>query len=211
MKKTLGIILSLLLLGLVFLGIGGPQADLTELSVSVSCGDLYGCGTVYDRTKGQLVIVTAGHVLSDHMSDPSKEITVTFSNAETCKAQLLDLNEELDIAFLSVQKKALTGSQGFVLSRFPATANTPLEGDTIYFVDANTKDIYAGSFGSAALYSEDFGMDMIYCYCAVTPGMSGTGLFDKNGHYLGILLGGSNDADAVCLDASTVHSAYHAF
>ena len=33
-------------------------------------------------------------------------------------------------------------------------------------------------------------MDMIYCYCAVTPGMSGTGLFDESGHYLGILLGG---------------------
>ena len=51
-------------------------------------------------------------------------------------------------------------------------------------------------------------MDIIYCYCAVTPGMSGAGLFDESGHYLGILLGGSDEAEAVCLDAASINESF---
>ena len=38
--------------------------------------------------------------------------------------------------------------------------------------------------------------------------MSGTGLFDEEGNYLGILLGGSDEAEAVCLDANSIKAAF---
>lgn len=208
MKKMLGLTFSLLLLALAFLGTKNMQPDITELSVAVSCGDLYGCGTIYGSDSDCLIIVTAAHVLSDHTLDQGKEISVTPKNSDPITANLLNQFDDLDIAFLSIEKKAVAVETGILPSQSPAPASAPVSGDAVYFVDAGVPEIYAGSIASPSIFSEDLGMDVIYCYCAVTPGMSGTGLFDEKGHYLGILLGGSENAEAVCLEASKVRNAY---
>ena len=203
MKKIIGLTLSLLALVLVFLGARPDQTDITKLSVVVSCGEYYGCGTVYDRTGDDLVIVSARHILEDYFSGVSTDIKVGFSDGTVSNASLIKEDTGLDIVFLSV-KRDLKGP--YVKKK---SAASPAIGEPVYLVDSNTSDVYAGSVASPSIYSEDFGMDMIYCYCLVTPGMSGTGLFDEEGRYLGILLGGSDEAEAVCLDASAIYEAYN--
>lgn len=242
MKKTLGIILGLLLVGVVMagiltqynngqnekniLGVDSP-VDISKLSVSVSCGEHYGCGTIYDEDESSFTIVTAMHVLQDYYDGSSKDISVTFEGQEICNATVLNDDTAKDVVFLSVERDEVDGEYDSVLSS-SASADGSSEADgspeadgssganvlmspgqTIYFVDANTGDIYAGSIASPSVYSEDLCMDIIYCYCAVTPGMSGTGLFDESGHYLGILLGGSDEAEAVCLDAASIDEMYN--
>ncbi len=223
MKKSLGIILGLILVAICLTGVWRQQlkkenienqsdaiyeVDISKLSVAVSCGEYYGCGTIYDSDVNSYTIVTARHVLQDYYDGASEDIMVKFENNESCKASILNENIDLDIVFLDVDKIEIStdyysvadtssGSDGSSES-----GSTLSIGQTIYLVDANTGDIYAGSIANPSVYSEDFSMDMIYCYCAVTPGMSGTGLFDEEGKYLGILLGGSDEAEAVCLDAA---------
>ena len=194
--------------------------DITKLCVSVSCGDHYGCGTVYGSDENSFIIVTAMHVLEDYYGGVSDEIVVIFDDQELCEATILKDSATLDIVFLSVDKGTVSDDHYSIFdftsdknissesSNNVKSDNTLLPGQTIYFVDANTGDIYAGSIASPSVYAEDFGMEMIYCYCAVTPGMSGTGMFDEDGHYLGILLGGSEEAEAVCLDADSIRDAY---
>jgi hypothetical protein len=127
---------------------------------------------------------------------------VTFENKESCSASILKENKEMDVVFLSVEKDDVSEDYCSV-SDISTDSDAALSlGQTIYMVDANTGDTYAGSIANPSVYSEDFNMDMIYCYCDVTPGMSGTGLFAEDGSYLGILLGGSDEAEAVCLDVS---------
>ncbi len=229
MKKTLGIILGLLLVGIVMAGIwtqhndqneknvpgGNSPVDISKLCVSVSCGDHYGCGTIYDEDESSFTIVTAMHVLQDYYDGSSKDISVTFEGQEICNATVLKDDTAKDVVFLRVEEAEVDGEYDSVLSPSVSAdgsseANVLMSpGQTIYFVDANTGDIYAGSIASPSVYSEDFSMDMIYCYCAVTPGMSGTGLFDESGHYLGILLGGSDEAEAVCLGAASIDEMYN--
>ena len=242
MKKILGMILGLLLVGVVMagiltqynngqnekniLGVDSP-VDISKLSVSVSCGEHYGCGTIYDDDESSFTIVTAMHVLQDYYDGSSKDISVTFEGQEICNATVLKDDTAKDVVFLSVERDEVDGEYDSVLSASASAygfdesniasgadgsswANDILSpGQTIYFVDANTGDIYAGSIASPSVYSEDLCMDIIYCYCAVTPGMSGTGLFDESGHYLGILLGGSDEAEAVCLDAASINEMYN--
>ena len=236
MKKILGIILGLLLVGVVMagiltqynngqnekniLGVDSP-VDISKLSVSVSCGEHYGCGTIYDDDESSFTIVTAMHVLQDYYDGSSKDISVTFEGQEICNATVLKDDTANDVVFLSVERDEVDGEYDSVLSASASAygsseadgssgANVLMSpGQTIYFVDANTGDIYAGSIASLSVYSEDLCMDIIYCYCAVTPGMSGTGLFDESGHYLGILLGGSDEAEAVCLDAASIDKMYN--
>ena len=241
MKKILGMILGLLLVGVVMagiltqynngqnekniLGVDSP-VDISKLSVSVSCGEHYGCGTIYDDDESSFTIVTAMHVLQDYYDGSSKDISVTFEGQEICNATVLKDDTAKDVVFLSVERDEVDGEYDSVLSSSASAcgfdesniasgadgsswANDILSpGQTIYFVDANTGDIYAGSIASPSVYSEDLCMDIIYCYCAVTPGMSGTGLFDESGHYLGILLGGSDEAEAVCLDAASINESF---
>lgn len=235
MKKVLGMILGLLLVGVVMagiltqynngqnekniLGVDSP-VDISKLSVSVSCGEHYGCGTIYDDDESSFTIVTAMHVLQDYYDGSSKDISVTFEGQEICNATVLKDDTAKDVVFLSVERDEVDGEYDSVLSASASAygpsgadgssgANVLMSpGQTIYFVDANTGDIYAGSIASPSVYSEDLCMDIIYCYCAVTPGMSGTGLFDESGHYLGILLGGSDEAEAVCLDAASINESF---
>ena len=223
MRKTLGIIMSLLLVGVAFVGIfaqnlnstkkesrheADSPVDITKLCVTVSCGEYYGCGTIYDSDDSSFTIVTAEHVLQDYFDGLSTDITVTFYDHETFNASILKKSDELDIVFLNIEGKDLSEVYHSVTGSSVQSATSLTPGETIYFVDANTSDTYAGSIASPSVYSEDFGMDMIYCYCQVTPGMSGTGLFSESGTYLGILLGGSDEAEAVCLDATSIQASF---
>ena len=222
MKKSLGIILGLILVAICLTGVWRQQlkkenienqsdaiyeVDISKLSVAVSCGEYYGCGTIYDSDVNSYTIVTARHVLQDYYDGASEDIMVKFENNESCKASILKENIDFDIVFLFVGKNEISTDYYSVADTSSGSGgssesgSTLSIGQTIYLVDANTGDIYAGSIANPSVYSEDFGMNMIYCYCAVTPGMSGTGLFDEEGKYLGILLGGSDEAEAVCLSA----------
>ncbi len=181
--------------------------DITRLSATVSCGDYFCCGTIYDRTDSGLIILTAAHVLYDYTSDPEAHpITVTIENTEYKRASLLNSSDALDIAFLYLEDTQLSSSFGSI--SFPISDDHPIAEETIYLVNATTGDICAGSVASPKTYCEELGMDMIYCYCDVVPGMSGAGLFDEDGNFLGLLIAGSDEVDALCLDAASIKEFY---
>ena len=74
----------------------------------------------------------------------------------------------------------------------------------IFLRNALEDQVYAGVVELPSVYSEDFGREMIVCYCSVDPGMSGTGLFDEAGNYLGMLLGTTDEGEAVCLESGII-------
>ena len=238
MKKYVGILLCLLLLAFFFKGISSQEdlsqdtdfkPDISELTVAISCGNHYGCGTILD-CNDSLTVVTALHVIEDYLDDTSTDIVVSFFDKNTSPAKVLKTDAPQDLAFLTVEMSALKDSYCSVLG-LANSLKSPLQSSQssgsgalqnaevttttniqpsakIFFADANTKKVHSGTVASASVYSEDLALDVIYCYCNVTPGMSGTGMFGEEGNYLGILLGGSTDSEAVCLSASKILAAY---
>ena len=186
-------------------------------SVMVECGDQVGCGNVYECSEDAIIIVTARHILEDAKAGTSAgdaSIQVTFYDGEASQAKLIKEDSGLDVAFLEINKKELPahglGYQAVAMTssdvnkeygKPDATLNP---GTNIYLRNALKDQVYAGTIELPSVYSEDFGTEVILCYCVVDDGMSGTGLFDEENNYLGMLLGSTEDGEAVCLDVAGI-------
>ena len=82
--------------------------------------------------------------------------------------------------------------------------NLPESGENIFMVIPDYNTASAGLVASPETFSEDFNQDVIYCYLDVNEGMSGGGLFDYKGRYLGLLLGGSDEGEGVFLSTDEI-------
>jgi hypothetical protein len=191
-------------------------------NVAVDCGDLSGCGNIIKKSNKALIIVTAGHILDGSTDSAAPDLRVTFYDGAAAKAKVLKQSKELDVAILEVKTRGLPGKgkgypaalgensakgygSGGVGSEMAMGPNVQLLPDmNIFLRNALEDQVYAGVVELSSVYSEDFGREMIVCYCSVDPGMSGTGLFDEAGNYLGMLLGTTDEGEAVCLESGSI-------
>ncbi|MBQ7615753.1 MAG: trypsin-like peptidase domain-containing protein [Butyrivibrio sp.] len=209
-------LLALVLIRFFFVKEKEPVTDEIDTSiiessaVMVACGQSVGSGNIYSTNDGTFTVVTAEHIFEDAAESDKARINVTFFDGETATASIEKADKELDVAFLKVKTDDITGAEMRYRSITEGYSNPdkimPEIGEVIYLRNSFTGMIYAGTLAFPAVYSEDFGRDMILCYCTVDEGMSGTGLFGEDGNYYGMLLGGTEDSRAVCLDMTTISS-----
>ena len=165
------------------------DARLSE--VLVESGNLRGTGCIWDGDGSNLIIITAAHVIDD-----PEDIDIIYDSQTVEKARLLEMDEELDIAYVEA-----TGHGPYKIVK--RKDKLPKESESVIIVDAASPDASIGVVAEPDIYVEDFDHNMIYCRIEVNEGMSGSGLYDKKGNFIGILLGGSDSAEAVCL--STIY------
>lgn len=75
-------------------------------------------------------------------------------------------------------------------------------GDDLFILgsaDYPAGNLFYGIIGSPSVYMEDFGTEMLWAYCEVKPGMSGSGVFDQDGCLIGIVCGGNEEKEAAVL------------
>ena len=198
---------------------GLSEPVIKASSVIVECGDRMGCGNIYDIREDVAVIVTARHILEGYSDsgnftgpeDNSKvdsQIHVTFCDGRVETASLLKEDPALDVAFLEVRKTLQEDMPAIPVGAGGDQVSDShlMPGTEILLRNALTDEVYAGTVELPAVYSEDFGTEMILCYCVVDDGMSGTGLFDDEGNYLGMLLGSTDEGEAVCLEAAKIRA-----
>ncbi len=162
--------------------------------VRVESGNLYGSGNIWEIESDIITIVSACHIIDD-----SDNINVTFYDGNSNTAEILYSDESKDIVFLST---TITDTSNY--SQIKLSDQTPADGENIFVIDPDTLTATAGIVGGSDIYIEDFGQNMIYCLLSVTPGMSGSGCFDYYGNYIGMLLGGSDNAEAVCIPVNEI-------
>ncbi len=162
--------------------------------VRVESGSLYGSGNIWEIETDNITIVSAYHIIDD-----SADIIITFGDRTSTAAEILYTDESKDIVFLST-----TVSDPSKYSQIKFTEETPKDGENIFVIDPDTLTATAGIVGASDIYIEDFDQNMIYCLLSVTPGMSGSGCFDYYGNYIGLLLGGSDNAEAVCISVNEI-------
>ncbi len=167
-----------------------------QSSVLIESGSLYGSGNIWKIDGDTITIITALHVIDD----PS-DIVVTFCDGTTAMAEQINSDDQKDYCFLMVKELSASNYSSIELS------SDSLSPDTSVFMLENTTPQTAtvGVISNPSIYSEDFSQEMIYCLISVSEGMSGTGLYDLNGRYLGILLGGTENGEAVCLSADKLN------
>ena len=196
--------------------------------VTVKCGDVQGSGNIWQISPTYVDIITAGHVVAYEGSQDASSAAdagstqaqqkvfspcdITFHDGLVVEGRVIKNNEEKDIALIRVKrndmKKAskeqgFEGENSFDYESVRLSKEAPLSHDDIFIMEAKTGTASVGTIESVDEFIPDFNMNMIYCLCDVDPGMSGSGLFDNKGHYLGILLGGS-DEGCVCLGTDNI-------
>ena len=165
-------------------------------SVTIDSGKLSGSGNIWKIGKKTITVITASHVIDD-----KEDITVYFWNGDHASAQVFTNNEEKDFCLLTVK---VDDTKKIDIKEVKPEKNLPESGENIFMVIPDYNTASAGLVASPETFSEDFNQNVIYCYLDVNEGMSGGGLFDYKGRYLGLLLGGSDEGEGVFLSTDEI-------
>lgn len=213
-------------LGLAFTPLTSKE-DLQQAYENILCSCVriqveghYGSGSIYKMLENEIIIVTNRHVLQYWNEDSY----VTFFNGAAMGGVLLGISEEADVGFISVPAAGFTYGEllGYRNVRAAVEPVSDEEDDTyidtfsvgskIFFVnmasDWKSPDRIDGEIISPLIYLEDFQTEMLYGTGEAVPGMSGCGVFDGYGHYLGMVTGGTLQGEIAAVPAKTINGEY---
>lgn len=173
--------------------------------VRVNMGNAYGSGVIWRLTEDSVIIATNEHVLAywDDMTG-----FLHFPQGYYLNASVLGISEFYDVGFLRADTEAL-GYEQLGGLRFVSADEEIYEGlapgDAMFSVGAGVAigavEYHEGTVEAPWQYIEDFESDMLYGHGFARTGMSGGGVFDGYGHFIGLLTGGTqrNEIAAVPL------------
>lgn len=174
-------------------------------SVRIQGNGSYGSGSIYEMTQDEVIIATNRHVLQDF----DEESYVTFRSGRSVSGRMIGCGEKADVGFISVPAGSIPYEELLDLKsvrKRKEVCNGLKTGDGFFVIDTasdlNSPVLYEGKILDKRKYLADYGMEMLYGDCRAVPGMSGSGIFDLCGNYIGMLSGGTvqNEIAAVPLD-----------
>ena len=185
------------------------QEDTFELSevlgscVRIQAEGHHGSGSIYQLLEDEIIIVTNWHVLQYWNNEDSY---VTFFNGAVGSGKVIAASKQADIGLLSIKTVFFAAEELEGLHAVSESDRILTRGDVIYMVDIASDvwqpQVYEGQVLEALRYLDEFGMEMLYGESLFKPGMSGCGVFDGEGNYVGMLTAGTdqNEIAAVPLD-----------
>lgn len=179
-------------------------------AVKIKAGRLSGSGVVYEEAEGGLVILTAGHV----MADVAEEAYVTFCDGYEVTCREFWLFPEVDCAFLMVPYEGLPldREERYLAAEKDRVVFDALEKETgLFLADPGNENEFGYRFALLMenwIYVEDFGQYMMILSGDVEAGMSGCGVFDESGCFLGILCGENESGELAVMPYSVVDAVY---
>jgi len=184
-----------------FIGCGKTSEEeilFTENTVvHIQSENLQGSGIIYNVWQEQIVVATAAHVVKN-----AQEVWIGSQ-----KVSHVYSVEGLDLVFLVVED--VNTMEGVKLTH-SHTDQAADRQDLIlrgYDSTGNYVEI-SGKLKENWIYVEDFQCHMMIAEADATPGMSGGGVFDQNGVFLGIICGIDQDGNVAILPASVIASEY---
>lgn len=181
---------------------GALQEVFGSAMVRITAGNLIGSGVIVKSSEKDVVIATAGHVF-DRAED---FISLCFADGYQIETAGYTVSETTDLALITIPREELVeesdeGEYVRFYDHGPNYSCALLEreaydgarvGDLVIAMgsfDGVGENSYAGVLVEDYIYTQDFGAYMMIANVPVKPGMSGGGLFDRQGHLLGILCG----------------------
>lgn len=176
---------------------GMLQRECGGMLVQLEAGRFLGSGVIFSADENTLLIVTASHVLAD--ADDS--VKIIFVDGWVAESDDFLLWEQADLATVRLALDQIPEERlkEYRLVNVDRDAYDKLkEGDGCIVMGSRSgvaEEAYEGIVLEPWIYMEDYGHYMIWAKAYGKPGMSGGGLFDQKGHFLGILSGMSEDEE----------------
>lgn len=184
------------------------QKAAAGVMVRVSAGELSGSGVIYGICEGKLVVVTAGHIL-----EPAEgAVWLTFFDDFAVESTEYVVSRNADLAFVKVDLSELPQEhlqQYYCVNTDKESFDALKSGDGVIAMGSKSEaagDAYEGTLVEPWIYVEDFAQYMMLAKVETYPGMSGGGLFDLQGHFLGILCGLDEDGEAAVVPLSILEA-----
>ena len=190
--------------------------------VQIQNDEQYGEGSIISIDHDYIRILTAAHVLKNW--DKNKEHMVIFFNGSVKDANLEYIDSKYDFGIVNVSTNAMDSldllrlktvrinSDAF--AEFDETAEKEIFAfDSVHSVDPKSNQKYSlfgantgiaenyvyGPVIKTSVLVTDFGYPMLYAKCSAHNGMSGGGVFDTHGYFVGVLAGGSDQNEMVAV------------
>lgn len=178
--------------------------DLETMVVQIISGSGMGSGVVYGETENEWIIVTTGHVLDD----PNR-IYVRFSREAGAEGHCDYLATDSDLVFVTVKKETVT-NVALKPVRIEKEAYDHLQsGDYVRIIASYNgvgEDVAEGYVKDVWIYSQDLQEMVIWLDMECFPGMSGGGVFDSGGNFLGVVCAISDAGETAVIPYLTIYA-----
>ncbi|MEG1877903.1 MAG: serine protease [Lachnospiraceae bacterium] len=161
--------------------------------VKLNFGEIYGSGAILRMTEDKILIVTCRHLLE--YAPLTNKISVHFNDDTSLQGNVTYLSDQYDLGFVEVPIAQVSID---ILRELRQVALPP-QG---YTTKAGMRMFHVGSVGGVGKqwktgvienpwqFFPEFNSFMMHNACEGKPGMSGGGVFDAYGHYIGMICGG---------------------
>ncbi len=186
------------------------QRTASETTVRITADTLYGSGIIYKMDMESIVIVTAAHVIEN-----AQNVQVKFIDGTTVICSNIMVSNSSDVGFLKLETSSLP-KDCLETCKYVSTDKESFDklqaGDGIIVmgsIDDVAANAYEGEIIDTWIYTEDFQQYMMIGKTYALSGMSGGGVFDPNGLFIGILCGGNEENDIAILPLSIIVTEYN--
>ena len=184
--------------------------SISPAVVRLENGNLFGSGVIWKMEEDAIWLVTNKHLLAEKAAIDGEEeqeyqLEVIFWDGIRGDAEVAALSKAYDLAILRVDLDALgyyTVERYFGVRWDDDSFGNLKPGDDIFTLgsaDYPAGNLVYGTIGNCSVYMEGFDTEMLWAYCEVKPGMSGSGVFDERGDLIGIVCAGNDKKEAAVL------------
>ena len=180
-------------------------------AVRIQGNGYYASGSVFEIKKDEIIVVTNRHV-AEYFDE---EGYVTFFYGGECHGEVLGWSDTADIGFISVDPDGLEKEEIERLREVGKRKSVydNINKNTCFFIvdvasDISNPEIYPGAVVDKERFLAEYGAVMLYGDGGAVPGMSGSGIFDYCGNYIGTLSGATDRYEIAGVPLPTVLSEY---
>lgn len=179
-------------------------------AVQIFADNHHGSGVIYGQKDDGIVVVTAAHVIP---SDCQK-IKIVFRDGEEAVCTEYRLIEEADCAFLTIKEEIqpLDCQEKYGIVKKDREVFDAIQSEEgVFMVDYEAENDLGCRFAMVIenwIYVEDFGTHMMLVSGEAHSGMSGCGVFEENGCFLGILCGANDKGELAVLPYSRIETEF---
>lgn len=198
-----------------------PPKEMTEeevidfmrrATVQIHVGERSGSGVILEINDERVTLVTCFHLMQGY-----DQGIISFCSGQVGFANVVHMTSAPDLCFLTFDRSDLDES---VLSEIRAANPSEEDYETLQLESQVYLCGSAISSGSnltlckvvdKSFYEPEFDSKVLYLYGDAMPGMSGCGAYTKDGKLVGILAGGSDTSECVCVSLTDVINEWRTF
>lgn len=183
--------------------------EASKCVVRIVMGQYAGSGVIWRMEKEGMVIAANKHLLRE-----AAHGSVIFANGIALQAEILYFSPEYDLGFLFIPREELTSEllrdcyEVRRVQELSEQAGEYIEGRNIIQIASSQQaaaDCYVGAVKGLSFVPE-FQAFMLETECFSKAGMSGGGVFDEKGYFIGMIAGGDVKVDASVREAEITYS-----